>query len=170
MNLSIRDASVPVLIRTMQSLLGIVDKGRQHAEAEKWDASVLLATRLYPDMFPFSRQIQIVSDNCKGAIARLAASDPPSYPDTESSFAELTQRLEKTIAFVQGVDPKRFEGADTRPIELKFPQTTLNFKDGWQYLSGFVLPNVYFHATTAYAILRHCGVKLGKGDFLGKIA
>jgi uncharacterized protein len=170
MSLSIRDAAVPTLIRNLQTLSDIVDKGRQHAEIEKWDASVVLATRLFPDMFPFSRQVQVVSDQCKGGIARLAGIDPPSFPDTEASFAELKQRLQKTIDFVQGVDAKKLDGAESRPVELKFPQGSFSFNNGWQYLNGFVLPNVYFHVSIAYAILRHCGVKLGKADFIGKIA
>jgi uncharacterized protein len=170
MNLSIRDAAPSTLIHNLQTLSAIVEKGRQHAEKEKWDASAVLATRLFPDMFPFSRQVQVVSDQCKGGIARLAGIDPPSFPDTESSFAELVQRLQTTIDFVRGVDAKRLDGAESRPVELKFPQSTLSFSNGWQYLNGFVLPNVYFHMSMAYAILRQCGVKVGKSDFIGKIA
>jgi len=168
MSLSIHDATVPVLLRALRSLTGVIEKGRQHAEAEKFDQTVLLATRLYPDMFPLSRQIQVVSDQCKGGAARLAALDPPSYPDTETTFAELKARLDKTIAFVQGIDPKKFEGAEKRAVELKFPNGSLSFKNGWDYLSVFVLPNVYFHSSIAYGILRHCGVKIGKRDFLGE--
>jgi hypothetical protein len=169
MSLSIHDAAVPVFVRAMQSLSGVIEKGRLHAETEKWDPSVLLATRLYPDMFPLNRQIQVVSDQCKGGAARLAVIEPPKYPDTETTFAELKERLDKTIAFVKGVDPKKFEGADKRVVELKFPNNTLTFKNGWDYLNAFVLPNVYFHCSMAYAILRHCGVKLGKADFIGRI-
>jgi hypothetical protein len=169
MSLSIHDATVPVFVRAMQSLSGVIEKGRLHAETEKWDPSVLLATRLYPDMFPLSRQIQVVSDQCKGGASRLAAIEPPKYPDTESSFAELKERLDKTIAFVKGIDRQKFEGADKRVVELKFPNNTLTFKNGWDYLLAFVLPNVYFHCSAAYGILRHCGVKLGKADFMGRI-
>jgi len=169
MNLSIHDASVPLVVRTMQSLVGVIEKGRLHAESEKFDPAVLLATRLYPDMFPLSRQIQIVSDQCKGGISRLAAVEPPKFADTETSFAELKERIEKTIAFVKGIDAKKFEGAGARPIELKFPNNTFNFKNGWDYFLGFVLPNVYFHSSMAYGILRHCGVKLGKQDFVGSL-
>ena len=169
MSLSIHDASVPVVVRAMQSLVGVIEKGRLHAESEKFDPAVVLATRLYPDMFPLSRQIQVVSDQCKGGIARLAGVDPPKFADTETTFAELRERLEKTLAFVKGVDVKKFEGAGTRPIEIKFPNNTLNFKNGWDYLLGFVLPNVYFHSATAYGILRHLGVKIGKHDFIGSL-
>ncbi len=168
MNQSIHDASVPVVIRTMHAVVGVIEKGRQHAEQEKWDQAAILGTRLYPDMFPLSRQVQIVSDQCKGGLARLAGIDPPKFADTETSFDELKQRLQKTIDFVQGIDAAKLEGAGSRAIELKFPQATLNFRNGWEYLQVFVLPNVYFHASMTYAILRHCGVKLGKADFVGK--
>jgi hypothetical protein len=173
MSLSIHDATVPVLVRAMQSLSGVIEKGRLHAEAEKFEPSVLLATRLYPDMFPLSRQIQVVSDQCKGGASRLAGVEPPKYPDTETTFAELKERLDKTIAFVKGIDRNKFEGADKRPVELKFPNNpnnSLTFKNGWDYLLGFVMPNVYFHSSMAYGILRHCGVKVGKRDFMGNIA
>jgi hypothetical protein len=169
MSLSIHDAAVPVFVRAMQSLSGVIEKGRLHAESEKWDPAVVLSTRLYPDMFPLSRQIQVVSDQCKGGASRLAGIEPPKYPDTETTFAELKERLDKTVAFVKGIDPQKFEGADRRAVELKFPNNTLTFKNGWDYLLAFVLPNVYFHSSVAYGILRHYGVKLGKADFMGKI-
>ncbi|HEX4376196.1 MAG TPA: DUF1993 domain-containing protein [Steroidobacteraceae bacterium] len=168
MSQSIHDASIPTFVRAMNALVGILDKGKQHAEQEKWDQAAILGTRLYPDMFPLSRQVQVVSDQCKGGIARLAGIEPPKFADTEATFDELKQRLQKTIDFVQGVDAAKLEGADTRAIELKFPQATLNFRNGWEYLQVFVLPNVYFHSSMAYAILRHCGVKVGKADFVGK--
>jgi hypothetical protein len=170
MSQSIRDAAVPVVVRAMNALIDVIEKGRQHAESEKWDQTVVLGTRLYPDMFPLSRQIQVVSDQCKGGIARLAGIEPPKFADTEATFAELKQRIQKTIDFVQGVDAAKLEGAGTRAIELKFPQATLNFRNGWEYLQVFVLPNVYFHSSMTYAILRHCGVKLGKADFIGKLS
>ena len=169
MNPSIRDAAVPVVIRTMNALIEVIEKGRQHAENEKWDQAVVLAMRLYPDMFPLSRQIQVVSDQCKGGIARLAGIEPPKFADTEATFTELKQRIQKTIDFVQGVEAAKLESAGTRAIELKFPHATLNFRSGWEYLQVFVLPNVYFHSSMSYAILRHCGVKLGKADFIGKL-
>src|SRR5450755_1944055 len=133
MSLSIHEAVVPVLARVLQSLTAVVEKGRLHAESEKVDPSVLLAQRLYPDMFPFGRQVQVVSDQCKGCIARLAAVEPPKYPDTESTFAELHERLEKTIKYVQSFDAGKLEGAGERPIEVKFPNGALNFKSGWEY-------------------------------------
>ena len=169
MSLSIREAAVSTFVRALQTLSGVLEKGRLHAENEKIEPSVLLGMRLYPDMFALTRQVQVVSDQCKGGISRLAGVEPPKFPDTESTFAELKARLDKTIAYVKSIEPQKFEGADTRPIELKFPQGTLSMKNGWDYLLIFVLPNVYFHSATAYDILRHAGVKLGKMDFIGPI-
>jgi hypothetical protein len=167
MSQSIHDAAVPLATRALRNLSVVIEKGRQYAEAEKWDPAVLLATRLHPDMFPLSRQIQVVSDQCKGGIARLAAVEPPKFPDTETTFAELEERLDKTIAFVKSVEAQKFEGAGERAIELKFPQATLNFNSGWEFFLGFMVPNVYFHCSMTYGILRNCGVKLGKADFMG---
>jgi hypothetical protein len=169
MSLSIHDASVPVLTHALGNLAGIVDKGRLHAESEKLDPAVLLGMRLYPNMFAFTRQVQVVSDSAKGCMARLAGVEAPKYEDTEASFAELRQRIDKTLAFVKGFEPRQLEGADSRAVVLKFPNSTLNFNSGWDYLQSFVLPNVYFHSAMAYAILRHGGVKLGKSDYLGSI-
>jgi len=169
MSLSIHDASVPVLARALTNVAGIVEKGRLHAESEKVDPAVLLGMRLYPNMFALTRQVQVVSDTAKGCMARLAAVEAPKYEDTESSFAELKQRVEKTLNYVKGFEPRQLEAAESRAIVLKFPNSTLNFKNGWDYLLTFVLPNVYFHSSMAYAILRHGGVKLGKSDYLGSI-
>jgi len=169
MSLSIHDASVPVLARALTNVANIIEKGRLHAESEKLDPAVLLGMRLYPNMFAFTRQVQVVSDTAKGCLARLAAVEAPKYEDTEASFAELKQRVDKTLAFVSGFKPKQLDGADSRAVLLKFPNSTLSFKTGWDYLLSFVLPNVYFHSSMAYAILRHGGVKLGKSDFLGSI-
>lgn len=170
MSLSIHEAAVSTFVRALQALSGVLEKGRLHAESEKIDPSVLLSMRLYPDMFPLSRQVQVVSDQCKGGISRLAGLEPPKFPDTETTFAQLEERLDRTVVHVKSIESQKFEGADKRPVELKFPNNTLNFKNGWDYLFVFVLPNVYFHSTTAYGILRHAGVKLGKADFIGKIA
>jgi len=169
MSLSIHEASVPVLSRVLTNVVGIVDKGRVHAESEKIDPAVLLGMRLYPNMFAFTRQVQVVSDTAKGCMARLAAVEPPKFPDTETSFAELKERLEKTLAFVNGFQPGQLNEADSRPVVLKFPNSTLNFTSGWDYLFAFALPNLYFHSSMAYAILRHGGVKLAKSDYLGSI-
>jgi uncharacterized protein len=166
-SLSIHDAAVPLTIRALRAVSGVVDRGQQHAEAEKWEPSVLLTTRLYPDMFPLSRQVQILSDQCKGLIARLAAVEAPKFADTEATFAELKERLTKTIDFIQGIDAGKFQGADERPVELKFPNASFNFSSGWEYFLGFSVPNIYFHSSMVYAILRSKGVKVGKQDFMG---
>ena len=169
MSQSIYDASVPWFLHALGNLSNVLEKGSAHCEKEKVDPSALLTARLYPDMFALTRQVQVVSDQAKGGAARLAGVEPPKFADTESSFAELKARLDNTASFLKGLDQARFNGADTRPIELKFPQGALNFANGWTYLLGFVLPNIYFHSTTAYDILRHNGVKLGKTDFIGAI-
>jgi len=169
MSLSIHEASVPVLARALTNLVGIVEKGRLYAESEKIEPAVLLGMRLYPNMFAFTRQVQVVTDTAKGCVARLAAVEPPKFPDTESSFAELKQRVEKTLAYVTGFQASQLEGADRRPVVLKFPTNTLNFSNGFDYLFSFVLPNVHFHSSIAYGILRHSGVKLAKSDYLGSI-
>lgn len=169
MSQSIHEASVPVLLRALSNLTAVLDKGLAHAESEKIDPAVLLSSRLYPDMFALSRQVQIVSDQAKGGVARLAGVEPPRYADTEASFGELKERIARTAAYVRGFEPRQFDGADGRAVVLKFPSRTMSFRNGWEYLTSFVLPNVYFHSTTAYAILRHCGVRLGKGDFIGPI-
>jgi hypothetical protein len=169
MSLSIHDASVPVLSRALSNVAAIVEKGRLHAESEKLDPAVLLGMRLYPNMFAFTRQVQVVSDTAKGCMARLAGVEAPKYEDTEASFAELKQRIDNTLVFVKGFEPRQLEGAESRAVVLKFPNSSLNFTSGWDYLQSFVLPNVYFHSAMAYGILRHGGVKLGKSDYLGSI-
>jgi uncharacterized protein len=169
MAMSNYDAAIPTLLHALGNLSAILEKGSAHCEKEKIEPSVLLTARLYPDMFALTRQVQIASDTAKGAGARLAAVEAPKFADTETSFPELKARLDNTAAFLKGLDAGKLAGADARAIELKFPQSTLNFRTGWDYLLNFVYPNVYFHSTTAYDILRHSGVKLGKGDFLGKI-
>jgi hypothetical protein len=143
-----------------------LSKGEADAKARKIDPQVFLQARLAPDMFPFTRQIQITTDQVKGGMARLAGVEVPSWEDKEVSFADLHARVDKAIAFVKTFKPAQFEGAETRKVELKFPNATLTFS-GRDYLYGFVLPNFYFHMTTAYAILRHNGVPLGKRDFTG---
>jgi hypothetical protein len=166
MPLSIHQASVPVFARVLGNLSAILDKGLADAEARKIDPAVFLNARLAPDMHPLTRQVQIASDAAKGCAARLAGVEPPSFPDVEASFPELKERLAKTVAFAQGLDPASFEGAESRQIKLTFPGGEFNFS-GQDYLFNFALPNLFFHATTAYAILRHNGVQVGKRDFLG---
>jgi hypothetical protein len=169
MSLPIYDASIPWILHALGNLGGVLEKASAHCEKEKIDPSALLSARLYPDMFALTRQVQVVSDGAKGTAARLAGVEAPKFADTEASFAELKTRLDKTSAFLKGLDQGKFQGADTRPIEIKFPNVTLNFPNGWNYLMAFALPNLYFHSATAYDILRHNGVKLGKPDFLGAV-
>lgn len=162
MSFSIHQASAPVFIRALTNLSTMMDK----ALAEGGDEATLLAARLAPDMHPFPRQIQMASDSAKGAIARLAGVEVPSMPDTETTFAELKARIAATVAFIQGVDAAGFDGAEDREIVLKFPQGEMTFTGG-DYLTGFALPNFYFHLTIAYALLRASGAPIGKMDFLG---
>jgi len=166
MTISMYAASVPVCIRALRSLSGILDKGAAHAEAGKIDPSVLINSRLYPDMYSFARQVQIATDVAKGCAARLAGQQPPGYEDKETTFAELKARVEKTIAFLKSFDPAQIDGSEERVIELKVGGEPMKFR-GLEYLQKFVLPNVYFHTTIAYGILRHNGVAVGKADYLG---
>jgi len=168
MSVSLHQVSVPPVLQILASMSAVLDKAAAHCEARKIDPAVLVNFRLAPDMFPFSRQIQIMTDQAKGMAARLAGVEVPSYPDAETSFADLKARIAKTIDFVKSLPPDRFEGGETRDIVIKAGGTELKFK-GLQYLTGFVFPNFYFHATTAYDILRHCGVEIGKRDFLGVV-
>ncbi len=166
MSISMYQASVPAFLQILNSLSTIIDKSVAHAEAHKIDPSALLGDRLYPDMFPFSRQIQIASDFAKGGAGRLAGVELPSFPDTETTFPELKERIAKTIAFLGTLTPAQIDGSEEREIIQKVGPNMVTFK-GLPYLTGFVLPNFYFHATTAYAILRCNGVPLGKRDFMG---
>ena len=161
----IYDASVPVFIHFLKSLQVILKKAEAHCAARKIDPAVLLQARLYPDMFALTRQVQIASDAAKGAGARLAGIAVPSYADEEKSFDELQVRIARTIDFLSGLRKEQFEGAETRPISLKAGGREMNFA-GAAYLETWAQPNFYFHVTTAYAILRHNGVELGKPDFL----
>lgn len=167
MTISMYSASVPVFVRALENLAHILELGAASAEARKIDPSVLLQSRLYPDMFPLARQVQIACDMVKGGAARLAAIEPPPKPDTETTFDELKARIAWTIEFLNGVTPAQVDGSENRAIVLKTPFGDLSFT-GHQYLTAFVLPNLYFHSATAYNILRHAGVVVGKRDFLGK--
>jgi len=155
-------------IRDRNNLLGILKKGEVFAAAKKIEPSVLANARLAPDMFPLSRQVQIATDVVKGGAARLAGAEIPSYADTESSFAELYERIQKTIAFLNGFKAAQIDGSEDKAITLKVGGNDLTFT-GQQYLLHFVLPNLFFHITAAYAILRHNGVDVGKKDFLGSL-
>lgn len=161
-------ATVPPIIRSLSNLHAILEKAVSHAEAKKIDPSVLVNARLYPDMYPLSRQVQIASDVAKGGVFRLAGLEPPKYEDNESTFPELLARLDKTVSLLESVKPEQFEASEDRTVNLPMHGETIVF-NGLPYLLDFVLPNVYFHVATAYAILRHNGVEVGKQDFLGKI-
>lgn len=167
MSLSMYQASIPVFVRMLGNLEAILDKGLADAEARKIDPSVFVNARLAPDMHPLSRQVQIACDMAKGGAARLAGVEPPSMPDVETTFEELKARIGKTVDFVKGVKSEQIDGSEEREVILKFPGGEMNLT-GQQYLLGFVLPNLYFHITAAYAILRHNGVAVGKMDFVGR--
>ena len=159
------DASVPVFTHFLRSLSVILKKAEVHCAAKKIDPAVILNARLFPDMFALTRQVQIASDAAKGAGARLAGIAVPSWADEEKSFDELQARISKTIEFLAGLKPEQFAGAESREIALRAGGRELNFT-GFAYLETWAKPNFYFHLTTAYAILRHNGIELGKPDFL----
>lgn len=167
MTISMYQASVPSLVRSLNNLAAILEKGAAHAEAKKIDPSVLINSRLYPDMFPLVKQVQIASDIARRSAARLAESEAPSIEDNETTFPELIARLQKTTSYLETLTPNLIDGSEEKSISLPVGKDTMTF-EGMPYLLYFVLPNVYFHVTTAYDILRHCGVELGKIDFLGK--
>ncbi|WP_252275382.1 DUF1993 domain-containing protein [Pseudomonas subflava] len=167
MSLSLYQASVPVFVRMFGNLSAILDKAVADAEARKIDPSVLLNARLAPDMHPLTRQVQIASDAAKGCAARLSGVEVPSFPDTESSFAELQARIAKTLDFLKSLSPEQIDSGAGREVVIKVPGSELKFS-GEDYLLHFVLPNFYFHVTTAYAILRHNGLGIGKMDYLGR--
>jgi hypothetical protein len=167
MTISMFQASVPVIIRSLTNLRTLLEKAVAHAEANKIDPVVLLNARLFPDMFPLVRQVQIATDMAKGGASRLAGAEVPKYEDNEASFAELIARINKIIALLETFKPAQIDGSEDRDITVPMRDRSLNFK-GLPYLLDYVLPNIYFHVTTTYAILRHNGVVLGKGDFLGK--
>ena len=168
MAISMYQISVPLFIKTLGNLSAILDKGAAFAAARKVDPSVLLAYRLAPDMLSLTRQVQIAADHAKRASARLAGVEPPAYEDNEASFAELKARIEKTVAFINTLKPAQFEGAESREITLKIGGNNKTLS-GQTYFLHNALPNFFFHTTTAYAILRHCGVEIGKKDFIGQL-
>ena len=166
MPLSMYQASIPVFVRMLGNLSAILDKAAAHAESKKIDPSVFINARLAPDMYPLSRQVQIATDMAKGCAARLAGMEVPSYEDNESTFAELQARIAKTVTFIQSVTEQQINGSEEKTVTLKLRDTEVSFI-GQPYLLFFVLPNLYFHITTAYDILRHNGLAIGKMDFLG---
>ncbi|MGF7160650.1 hypothetical protein FHS85_002281 [Rhodoligotrophos appendicifer] len=167
MSISLYDASVPVLVRVLKNLSGILDKGVAHAAATGMAEADLVNARLAPDMYPLSGQVQRVSDSAKGCAARLTGTEIPGFPDDEVTIRDLQERIAKTVAYLETFSPASFDGAGERPVTInirKQPHTM----SGSAYLLNFALPNVFFHATTAYGILRHKGVEVGKMDFLGE--
>jgi hypothetical protein len=160
--------SVPVFAKTLGQLSAILDKAAAHAEARKIDPAVLLAARLFPDMFALTKQVQVACDFAKGSVARLAGEEPPKWDDHESTIAQLQERIARTIAFIEGFDAARFAGAESREVVLKIRDQMITYR-GLPYLAHVALPNFFFHATTAYDILRHNGVELGKRDFIGPV-
>ncbi len=167
MTLSMFEAAVPPLARSLTNLSGILAKAAAHAEARGIDPAVLLQARLYPDMFSLVRQVQIATDIARRGLARLAGVESTAMADDEASFADLIGRIETTLASLAAFSSDQIDGTETKPIELPIRGETLHFS-GQSFLLLFVLPNVYFHVTTAYDILRHNGVELGKRDFLGE--
>jgi hypothetical protein len=167
MNISMYQASAPRFANTLGNLAAILDKAQAHCDARKIDPLTLTGFRLFPDMFAFSRQVQIACDTAKGAVARLAGVEIPRHEDVEKTFAELKARIAKTVDFVQSVKPERIDGSEDKEIVLQMRSGERRYT-GLQYLMGHALPNFYFHVTTAYNILRHNGVELGKADYIGK--
>ena len=168
MPISMYSQTVPVFVRMLTNLSGILDKTVQHCAERKIDPAVLLGIRLYPDMFAFTRQVQIASDTAKGAAARLAGVEVPKYEDNEASIDELKARIAKTIAFVQSLPEAKFAGSDERSVTIPMRGEQVSIV-GLKYLNNNVMPNFYFHLATAYGLLRHNGVPLGKADFNGPI-
>jgi hypothetical protein len=168
MAISMYQASVPIFLQMLNSLSAILDKAEAFAAERKIEPAVLLGFRLAPDMFPLARQVQIATDMAKGCCARLAGVEIPKYADDETTFADLKGRIARTIAFVQSFEPGAIDGSEERAIALTAGSRELRFT-GQDYLVSFVLPNFYFHVTTAYAILRHCGLPIGKRDYLGAV-
>ena len=167
--MSISTASIPVFEIGLNALSVILDKAEAHAEAKKIDPTVLLNARLFPDMFPLTRQVQIACDQAKNGAARLAGLEPPKYEDNEKTFAELKARIAKALAYVKTVDTKAIDAAADRQVTFPLGPNNKGHMKGADFLNHFVLPNFYFHLTTAYDILRHCGLEVGKRDFLGAI-
>jgi hypothetical protein len=166
MTISMYQALVPPIIRALNNLMAILEKGAAHAEAKKIEPSILITSRLYPDMLPLVRQVQIASDIARRGAARLAELEAPQMEDTETTFPELIARLQKTVAYLETLTPEQIDGTEEKSISLPIGKETMNF-EGLPYVLYFILPNVYFHVTTTYNILRHCGVEIGKRDFLG---
>jgi len=169
MPFSMSQASLPVFEIGLAALAANLDKAETYASAKKFDPAILLQTRLAPDMFPLVRQVQVAADQAKNGSARLAGVEPPSYDDNETTIAQLKARIAKTLAFLKTLDTKEIDASVDREITFPLGATNKGHMKGADYLNHFVLPNFYFHITAAHAIMRHCGVEIGKRDFLGAI-
>ena len=168
MTISMYQASVPLFVRMLTNLRSILQKAAAHAQAKKIDEAVLLQARLYPDMFALVQQVQIASDFARGTAARLAGKEPPSYEDSEKSVAELVSRIDRTLDYLRTVKASEIDGSEGREIVRPIRGQPKKFT-GINYLIQFALPNFFFHTTTAYAILRHNGIEIGKTDFIGAL-
>lgn len=168
MTLTMSRASTPMFVQYLTALADILEKAETHSIRRNIDPQALLTARLYPDMFPLTSQIQFACDFAKGTVARLAGVPVPAYEDNERSFGELRARIAKTLEFIRSIDPRKIDGSETRAIYMKFAGQDLAFK-GEPYLIGFAIPSMIFHVATAYDILRHNGVDIGKADFLGRV-
>jgi len=166
MSISMYEASAPRFVNMLKNLAAILDKAQAHAAAKKIDPTVFLTARLFPDMLAFTRQVQIACDHAKGAVARLAGVEIPKYEDTDQSFDDLKARIAKTIAFVESLKAGQIDGSEDRQISFTAGGRDVTFK-GMPYLLGYAHPNFYFHLVTAYNILRHNGVEIGKRDYIG---
>ncbi|MBK8542843.1 MAG: DUF1993 domain-containing protein [Caulobacteraceae bacterium] len=162
---SMNAVSAPIFVRNLNNLASMLSKAEQQAKTKGYDPAVLLNQRLAPDMFPLTKQIQIACDHAKGCVARLAGEPPEVMEDTETTFAELQARIKKVLGIVQSYKPEQLDGSETREITIKIPNSEFKFS-GLDYVNHWAMPNFYFHATMAYAILRHNGIDLGKRDFL----
>ncbi len=167
MTISMYQASVPRFVNILGNLSNILDKTQAHIDAKKLSDASLTAFRLFPDMLPMTTQVQVACDTAKGVVARLAGVDIPAFEDNEQTIAELKARVAKTIAFIETITPAQIDGTEDKDIVTKRGEKETHYK-GMQFLLGHAIPNFYFHITTAYAILRHNGVEIGKRDFLGK--
>lgn len=167
MALSLYDIAIPTFQKQLSALEAFLDKAAAQAEAKKIDFAVYLGSRLYPDMFNLTRQVQLATDFAKAAPARLAGTDVPSFPDVETTLPELKARIAKIQALLAAYKPEQFEGADTRELTLKAGGQDVTMT-GREYLLHVAFPNFYFHCTTAYDILRHNGIEIGKRDFVGR--
>lgn len=167
MGMTMYAASVPVMKQMFTGLSHVLSKAQAAAEARKFDSGVLVTSRLAPDMLTLAKQVQIATDSAKGGIARLAGLEIPKYEDNEATIAELLARIEKTVAFLDSVPAASIDGTDDKAITIQVAKADMNFK-GSDYLLHWVLPNFFFHVTTAYNILRHNGVEIGKRDYLGR--